>query len=194
MRGLLLIVILGVITMVGAVLANWIPRPATMRTRGVLAGLAAVVLVSAVLGLLADGGRPVFDRRPLSAWVSDVNERCAAARPQAQAAGERNEIADSLPERVSALQELEDAHADLHEDVDALELPSDSDDREKAKDWLDVNGARLDRLTNFVDVMQELPANPNALDANLVGQASQAYAEATATARRKDEDLGISCP
>lgn len=193
-RGLLLIVILGVLTMVGAVLANWIPRPVTMPTRWVLAGLAGVVLVSAVLGLLADGRHQALGRRPLPDWVSDVNKSCAAARPRAEAARERNDAAQSQQERVSALQDLETTHSDLHKKVSGLELPSDPNNRDEAKDWLDVYGVRLDRLAIFVDLMQELPENPGSAEVPSISQATQLYAEATTTAKRKDEALGISCP
>ncbi|MDZ5444417.1 hypothetical protein U2F26_16990 [Micromonospora sp. 4G57] len=189
-RGLLLIVILSVLAMAGAILANWIPRPATMRTRWVLAGLAGVVLVSAVLGLLADGRQPALGRRPLPDWVSGVNKSCAVARPRADAARERNDAAQSRQETVSALQDLEAAHSDLHKKVSGLELPSDPNDRDKAKDWLDVYGVRLDRLATFVDLMQEAEVPPE----TAITQAAQLYAEATTTAKRKDEALGISCP
>ncbi|MGC5021372.1 hypothetical protein [Micromonospora sp. DT47] len=196
-RGLLLIVILGVLTMVGAVLANWIPRPVTMRTRWVLAGLAGVMLVSAVLGLLADGRQLALGRRPLPDWVSDVNKSCAAARPRAEAARERDKAARSLQEHVAALQDLEAAHSDLYKEVSDLALPWDPNDRDEAKDWLDVYGVRLDRLTIFVDLMQELPKNTSPTDIFSpinIRQAADVYAEATTTAKRKDEGLGISCP
>jgi hypothetical protein len=193
-RGLLLVVILGVLAVVGAILANWIPRPATMRTRWVLAGLAGVVLVSAVLGLLAPG------RRPLPDWVSDVNKSCAAARPRAEAARARGDAAErsqSPQERVSALQDLEAAHSDLYKEVSALDLPSDPNDRDKAKEWLDVYGVRLDQLTIFVSLIADLPADvtsAEAFSAINIGQAERSYSEATTTAKRKDEALGISCP
>ncbi|MEV6374926.1 hypothetical protein [Micromonospora musae] len=196
-RGLFLIVILGVITMVGAVLANWIPRPTTMRTRWVLAGLAGVVLVSAVLGLVAEGRQQALDRRPLADWASDVNDRCAAAQPRADAALERKAAARSHQEEASALQDLEAAHSDLYEAVSALALPSDPDDKAKAREWLDVYGVRLDRLAILAEQVGNFPEKPdlgNVLDAASVGRTAQLHDESTRAARRLNGTLGISCP
>ncbi|MEU5565388.1 hypothetical protein [Micromonospora musae] len=196
-RGIFLIVILGVVTMVGAVLANWIPRPTTMRTRWVLAGLAAVVLVSALLGLVAEERQQALDRRPLADWVSDVNDRCAAAQPRANAARGREDAARSEQERLSALQDLETAHSDLYKEVSGLEPPSDPDDRDEANEWLDAYGVRLDRLVSFVAQLGEITAEPGLADvvaATNLTQAAQLYAEATTTAGRVNGTLGISCP
>ncbi|MEV6368868.1 hypothetical protein AB0L86_18490 [Micromonospora musae] len=191
-RGLFLIVILGVVTMVGAVLANWIPRPTTMRTRWVLASLAGVVLVSAVLGLVAEGRQQALDRRPLADWVSDVNDRCAAAQPRAVAAREREDASRSQQERVSALQDLEAAHSDLYKEVSGLEPPSDPDDRDEANEWLDAYGVRLDRLAIFVEQMADGP--DEIIDVTILNQTAQSYAEASKTAGRLNGNLGISCP
>ncbi|TDC40435.1 hypothetical protein E1211_01410 [Micromonospora sp. 15K316] len=193
-RGLFLIVTLGVITMVGAVLANWIPRPATLRTRWVLAALAGVVLVSALLGLVAEGRQQALNRRPLADWVSDVNDRCAAHRQRTDAAVERDHAARSQPERLSALQDLEAAHSDLYKEVSGLELPSDPDDRDRADKWLDVYGVRLDRLTAFVEQLRDLLEKPGMEDATSLDRTAQSYVEATTTAGRVNGTLGISCP
>ncbi|MBF9134979.1 hypothetical protein I0C86_39565 [Plantactinospora sp. S1510] len=190
-RGLLLFVIVGVLAMVGAVLANWIPRPAAVRTRWALAGLAGVVLASAVLGLLTGDRHEALGRVPLTDWVADVNKICVAVDPRAEDARKRGEDANnsqSQPERLAALRDLRAAHSDLHKEVSALPLPSDPNDRDTAKDWLDVYGVRLDRLTDFVKLMEGSPQ-----DAFAIGQAAQLYAEATTTARRKSEALKISC-
>ncbi|MEU6207310.1 hypothetical protein ABZ814_27410 [Micromonospora musae] len=194
--GLLLIVILGVITIVGAVLANWIPRPGPMRTRWVLAGLAGVVLVSAVLGLVVENSQQSHGRRPLADWVSDVNDRCAAARQRVDAASERESAAQSHQERIPALQDLETAHSDLYKAVSALALPSDPDDRDRAKEWLDAYGVRLDRLGTFVEQVREFPDEPGLGDlaaATSVDQTARSYVEATRTAGRLNGTLGISC-
>ncbi|RKN14367.1 hypothetical protein D7147_29275 [Micromonospora musae] len=195
-RGLFLIVILGVVTMVGAVLANWIPRPTTMRTRWVLAGLAGVVLVSAVLGLVAEGRQQALDQRPLADWVSDVNDRCAAAQQRVDAAGERDDATQPYQERVPALQDLEAAHSDLYKAVSALSPPSAPDDRDRAKEWLDVHGVRLDRLATFVEQVRLFTDEPGLRDlpaATSLDQTAQSFVEATKTARRLNETLGISC-
>ncbi|WP_147434594.1 hypothetical protein [Micromonospora musae] len=196
-RGIFLIVILGAITMVGAVLANWIPRPTSLRTRWVLAGLAAVVLVSALLGLVAEERQQALDRRPLADWVSDVNDRCAAAQPRAVAAVERENAAQSQQERLSAMQDLETAHSGLYKEVSGLEPPSDPDDRDEANEWLDAYGVRLDRLMSFVEKLRDLPERPGLGElpaATSLDQAAQLYVEATTTAGRVNGNLGISCP
>jgi hypothetical protein len=195
LQGLLLAVILGVLAVVGGILSNWIPRPAKMRTRWILACLAGVVLATAVIGLLSNG-RP----RPLQDWVAEVNQSCNTAQDRIESLSQSYEAAKdsrSIKERVPAMKSLAAAHSELYKEVSHINMPSDPNGSGKAEDWLNAYGVRRDRLTNFVDLLDSLPDSISSADtfvAQRIGEAAQSFTEATTAAKRKNEMLGISCP
>ncbi|GLW30581.1 hypothetical protein [Actinoplanes regularis] len=194
LRGLFLTVSLGALAVIGGILSNWIPRPANMKTRWTVIGLAGVVLVAAIVALVADGRS-----RPLGEWVADVNKSCAPFTARiAEATEHRGAIDQSRPirEHLPPLKELEAAHSDQYREVSGIRLPSDLNDRAAAESWLNAYGVRRDRLVNFVDQIEGVPDSltfADVLTAIQIGQSAQAFAEATTEETRKSETLGISC-